>query len=151
MTSLAQAYGIRGSSIYSKALFTANPFSWLDVSGQFLYSLPNTSVNYTQFDTGNLVLQQAILFYTGEQALGFAAGKQPHTTGSLGFELRPLKRVRVLQSWMTDRMHTAAAGLFTDMILQPVSAAHDHAHAAGQSAGDELQPGADRRIAGSHP
>ena len=123
LTNLAQAYGIRGSSIYSKALFTANPFSWLDVSGQFLYSLPNTNVNYTQFDTGNLVLQQAILFYTGEQALGFASGKQPHTTGSLGFELRPLKRVRVLQTWMTDRMHTSAAGLFTDMILQPVSVA----------------------------
>jgi len=123
LTSLAQAYGIRGSSIYTKGLFTANPFSWLDVSGQFLYSLPNTNVNYTQFDTGNLVLEQAILFYTGEQALGFAAGKQPHTAGSLGFELRPLKRVRILQTWMTDRMHTSAAGLFTDMILQPVSAA----------------------------
>jgi hypothetical protein len=119
LTNLAQAYGIRGSSIYTKALFTANPFSWVDVSGQFLYSRPDTNVNYTQFDTGNLVLQQAILFYTGEQALGFAAGKQPHTTGSLGFELRPLKRVRILESWMTDRMHTSAAGLVTDMILQP--------------------------------
>jgi hypothetical protein len=123
LTNLMQAYGIRGDSIYSKVLFTANPFSWIDVSGQFLYSRPETNVNYTQFDTGNLVLQQSILFYTAEQALGFAAGKQPHTTGSLGFELRPLKRVRVLQTWMTDRMHTSAAGQFTDMILQPVSAA----------------------------
>jgi hypothetical protein len=123
LTNLAQAYGIRGSSIYSKGLFTASPYSWLDVSGQFLYSLPNTNVNYTQSDTGSLVVQEAILFYTGEQALGFAAGKQPHTTGSLGFELRPLKRVRILESWMTDRMHTAAAGLVTDMILQPLSAA----------------------------
>ena len=103
LTNLMQAYGIRGDSIYSKVLFTANPFSWIDVSGQFLYSRPETNVNYTQFDTGNLVLQQSILFYTAEQALGFAAGKQPHTTGSLGFELRPLKRVRVLQTWMTDR------------------------------------------------
>jgi len=123
LNNLAQAYGIRGSSIYSKVLFTANPFSWLDVYGQFLYSRPETTVNYTQFDTGSLVLQQAILFYTGEQALGFATGKQPHTTGSLGFELRPLKRVRILESWMTDHMHTSAAGLVTDMILQPVSAA----------------------------
>jgi len=122
LTNLMQAYGIRGSSIYSKVLFTANPFSWIDVSGQFLYSRPETNVNYTQFDTGNLVLQQSILFYTAEQALGFAAGKQPHTTGSLGFELRPLKRVRVLQTWMTDRMHTSAAGQFTDMILQAVGA-----------------------------
>jgi hypothetical protein len=119
LTNLAQAYGIRGDSVYTKALFTANPFSWVDVSGQFLYSRPETNVNYTQFDTGNLVLQSALLFYTGEQALGFAVGKQPHTTGSLGFELRPLKRVRILESWMTDRMHTSAAGLVTDMILGP--------------------------------
>ncbi len=95
----------------------------MDLYGQFLYSQPDTSVNYTQFNTGNLVLESAILFYTGEQALGFAEGKQPHTTGSLGFELRPLKRVRILESWMTDRLHTAAAGLVTDMILQPLSAA----------------------------
>ncbi len=122
LNQLAQAYAIRGDSVYTKGLLSANPFSWLDVSGQFLYSLPNTSVNYTQLDTGNLVLQQAILFYTGEQALGFAAGKQPHTSASLGFELRPVKRVRIVESWNTDRMHTSAAGLFTDMILQPVSA-----------------------------
>jgi hypothetical protein len=123
LTNLAQAYGIRGSSVYTKALFTANPYSWLDLYGQFLYSQPETNVNYTQFDTGNLVLESAILFYTGDQALGFAEGKQPHTTGSLGFELRPVKRVRILESWMTDRMHTAAAGLVTDMILQPLSSA----------------------------
>ncbi len=123
LTNLAQAYGIRGDSIYSKALFTANPFPWVDLYGQFLYSQPQTTVNYTQLDAGSLVLQQAILFYTGEQALGFATGKQPHSSGSLGFELRPLKRVRVIESWMTDRMHTSAAGLVTDMILQPASAA----------------------------
>jgi len=123
LTNLAQAYGIRGSGIYTKGLFTANPFSWVDISGQFLYSQPETSVNYTQINAGSFVLQQSILFYTGEQALGFASGKQPHTTGSLGFELRPLKRVRVIESWMTDRMHTSAAGQVTDMILQPPSAA----------------------------
>jgi len=123
LTGLAQAYGIRGSSIYTKGLFTANPVSWLDVSGQFLYSLPNTNVNYTQFDTGNLVLLQQLLFYTGEQALGFAEGKQPHTTGNLGFEVRPFKRLRIVQSWMTDRLHTAAAGLVTDMIVEPPASA----------------------------
>jgi hypothetical protein len=123
LTSLAQAYGVRGDSIYTKALFTASPFSWADVYGQFLYSQPETNVNYTQMDSGNLVMLSSLLFYTGEQALGYAESKQPHTTGSLGFEVRPVKRLRIRESWMTDRMHTAAAGLFTDMILQPVSAA----------------------------
>ena len=123
LTSLQQAYGITGNSVYTRGLFTANPVSWADLYGQFLYSRPETNVNYTQYNTGNFALLSSLLFYTGEQALGFAEAKQPHTTGSFGFEVRPLKRVRVIESWMTDRLHTAAAGLLTDMILEPASAA----------------------------
>ena len=123
LSALSQAYGVRGDSIYTKALFTTNPASWIDVYGQFLYSQPQTNVNYSQFNSGNFVLLSSLLFYTGEQALGYAEAKQPHTTGNLGFELRPFKRVRVRESWMTDRLHTAAAGLLTDMILEPVTAA----------------------------
>jgi len=123
LSNLAQAYGIRGDSIYTKALFTANPFPWVDLYGQFLYSQPETSVNYTQANTGNFVLQQELLFYTGEEALSFSSAKQPHTSGNVGFEVRPLKRLRILESFTTDRMHTAAGGLFTDILLQPASAA----------------------------
>jgi hypothetical protein len=123
LTGLAQAYGIRGDSIYSKGLFTANPLPWVDLYGQFLYSRPETNVNYSQYNSGSFVLLSSLLIYTGEQALGFAEAKQPHTAGSFGFEVRPLKRVRVRESWMTDRLHTSAAGLLTDMILQPESAA----------------------------
>ena len=123
LTGLAQAYGIRGDSIYTKGLFNASPVSWADLSGEFLYSQPETNLNYNQLNIGDFVLERSLLFYTGEQALGFAEGKQPHTTGSLGFVLRPLKRVRVIESWMTDRMHTSAAGALTDMILEPAAAA----------------------------
>ncbi len=123
LTGLAQAYGVRGDSIYTKAMFTANPFSWVDLYGQFLYSQPQTNVNYNQINSGNFVLLSSLLFYTGEQALGYAEAKEPHTTGSFGFEVRPFKRVRVRESLMTDRLHTATAGLVTDMILQPITAA----------------------------
>jgi hypothetical protein len=123
LTGLAQAYGVRGDSIYSKGLFTASPVSWADFYGQFLYSRPETNVNYNQLNYGSFVVLSSLLFYTGEQALAFAENKEPHTTASFGFELRPLKRVRIIESWMTDRLHTAAAGLLTDMILSPVSSA----------------------------
>ena len=122
LTALSQAYGVTGDSIYTKALFTANPLPWVDLYGQFLYSQPQTNVNYTQYDNGSLVLLRSLLFYTGEQALGYSEAKQPHTSGNLAFELRPVKRVRVRESWMTDRLHTAAAGLLTDMIVQPAAA-----------------------------
>ena len=41
LNDLTQAYGVRGDSIYSKVLLTANPTPWLDVFGEFLYSRPD--------------------------------------------------------------------------------------------------------------
>ncbi len=105
LTGLAASYGISGSSTYTKGLFTANATPWLDLYGQFLYSKPSTNVNYTQFDTGNLVLESQLLFYTSQQFLLSAAAESPHTAGSFGGEIRPFKRIRIVESWLTDRMH----------------------------------------------
>jgi hypothetical protein len=108
LSSLLQAYGITGSSAYTKALFTATPVSWLDLSGQFLFSQPQTTVNYFQSDTGNLALTRQALLYSSEQYLIASAAKLPHTTGGASAEIRPLSHVRILESWMTDRQHNAA-------------------------------------------
>jgi hypothetical protein len=113
LTSLLAAYGVRGTSIYSKGLFTANAASWLDLYGQFLYSVPSTSVNYQQADTGNLLLQSQVLFYTSQQYLVTAASKLPHTSGSFGAEIRPFRRVWILQSWLTDRLHNTGSAAST--------------------------------------
>jgi hypothetical protein len=117
MTSLQQAYGIRGSSIYAKALATASPFSWLNLYGQFLFSEPKTTVNYTDLATGNFALLSSLLFYSGQQNLGTGAANQPHTSGNFGFELRPFRRLRIIESWMTDRYHDAASPLEAEQIL----------------------------------
>jgi hypothetical protein len=113
LSSLQQDYGIRGTSLYSKALVTANPFSWLDIYGQFLYSDPKTTVNFNETAAGNFLAISQLLFYTSAQTLGTGAANQPHTTGTVGFELRPLKHMRILQNWMTDRYHDAAYGMLT--------------------------------------
>ena len=110
LTSLQQAYGIRGTSLYSKALVTAHPFSWIDIYGQFLYSDPKTTVNFSETANGNFLLISQLLSYSSQQTIGTGAANQPHTTGSVGFELRPMKRLRIIQSWMTDRYHDAAFG-----------------------------------------
>ena len=113
LTGLQQAYNITGSSRFSKALFTAHPFSWIDIYGQFLYSEPKTTVNFNESATGNFLSLTQLLFYSSQQTIGTGAANQPHTTGTAGFELRPLKRVRVIQNWITDRFHDAAFGMTT--------------------------------------
>ncbi|MDQ1470736.1 MAG: hypothetical protein QOJ99_2216, partial [Bryobacterales bacterium] len=63
LSSLLQAYGIRGNSIFSRASLTATPFTWLDLNGHFLYSEPRTNVNYQQYNAGSFVLLNRLLFY----------------------------------------------------------------------------------------
>lgn len=122
LTNLLATYGISGSSKFTRGLFTANVTNWLDVYGQFLYSEPQTTVNYTQSDAGNLYLQSQILFYTSQEFLLDAAAKMPHTTGSVSAEMRPYKHVRIVESWLTDRMHNAAAATSNQtLVLTPVS------------------------------
>ena len=108
LKTLAQAYGIRGTSVYSKALLTANPIEWVDLYGQFLYSQPHNDVNYQQFDTGSFALLNPILTYTGQQFLLTAASKLPHASGSFGAEIRPFRRLRIREAWLTDRLHNAS-------------------------------------------
>ena len=114
---LSQAYGVRGNSTHSKVIGTASPFSWMDLHANFLFSQPSNSLNYEQFDTGNLVVLNTLLFFTSEQYLVSATAKLPHTTADAGIEIRPFSGLRVLESWMTDRLHNSASANQVDKIV----------------------------------
>jgi hypothetical protein len=121
LSSLLQAYGIRGSSVFTRGVVTATPFPWLDLFGHFLYSEPRSDVNYQQYNTGNFILQSQLLFYTSEQYLVSASAKLPHTTGNAGLELRPVHGLRILESWTTDRLHNAGSAAQTDKLFTAAS------------------------------
>jgi hypothetical protein len=63
-----------------------------------------------------------VLFYASEQDLITAASQQPHTSGSVGAEIRPLKRMRIVESWLTDRLHAAGSSASTQTLLSPYAA-----------------------------
>jgi hypothetical protein len=117
LNSLQQAYNINGNSIYTRALLTAHPASWLDIYGQFLYSKPRTDVTFFEGANGNFVNLASLLFYSGQTTTGTGAANQPHTTANAGFELRPFRRLRILESWSTDRFHDAASPFVTEQLL----------------------------------
>ena len=117
LTNALEAYGVRGDGLFSKVLMTGSVTSWLDVYGQFEYSQPSTTVNYFQNAAGNFVNLDSLLFFTREQALLNSQSKEPHTSGSIGFELRPLSRLRIIENVSTDRLHVASSGLLNDTLL----------------------------------
>jgi hypothetical protein len=78
------------------------------VYGQFLYSRPDTTVNYQQASTGTFFQQSQLLFYNSQQFLLAAQANLPHTTGTAGVEIRPNSKVRILESWLTDRLNNTS-------------------------------------------
>jgi hypothetical protein len=106
---LLQAYGVRATSIYTKAVATAAISPWLNISGDILYSRPETDTNYQQFNTGNQVLSSEALLFTAEQRLLSSEARLPHKTATFSAEIMPQRRVRLLLSWMTDRLENSGS------------------------------------------
>jgi hypothetical protein len=57
----------------------------------------------------------------------------PHSTGELTLDARPIRRLRIVESWMTDRQHDASASLLAETYLM-----------TGTSPFTASTPGADR-------
>ena len=113
-----EAYGVRGGAMFARTLFTANPVPWADISASFLYSQPHTDVNYTQVDTGNLFNVENLAFFNSEILGATGNAKQPNPSGNASVTLRPFgDRFRIIESWMTDRLHTDGAQFVLDQLI----------------------------------
>jgi hypothetical protein len=105
---LLQTYAVSGHSLYSKALGGWQAASWLDLSGSFLYSQPKTDVVYNQLNKGLFAGFDSLLFADQQSLRWVAASRQPHSSGSAMAEIRPHERIRIMESYFTDRFHNAS-------------------------------------------
>ncbi|HLH01063.1 MAG TPA: hypothetical protein VKX49_32465 [Bryobacteraceae bacterium] len=117
LKSLSELYRVRGDSIYTKALLAANPYPWMSVTGQFVYAKPRTDINYTEAATGTFYLQRILQFYSSGQDVLTGDANMPHVTGSLTVEVRPTRRLRLVEYWLTDRFHDASGALLVENLL----------------------------------
>lgn len=105
LSGLDQSYSVTGDNLFSKAVVTSRPISQLDLYGQVLYSRPRRDTLYRQISTGNFFSLEEFLFYGAQQRVLLSQARMPHTSGSFAAEFRPLRRLRVFESVMTDRFH----------------------------------------------
>ena len=108
---LLQTYRADGDGIFSRAVVQGRPWSALNFSGQFLYSQPSIEVDYSHAASGSLFLLQSVSPYSNvlERSIGDAS--RPRSSGNWSTEIRPHARVRIIQSWLTDRFHVAGGSL----------------------------------------
>jgi hypothetical protein len=117
-----QFYRIRGDGPYTKALLTANPFNWLDLSGQFMYTKPDTYSTFNQNVAGNLVSPELFLFYPRGTDYFYGDARMPRTSGGLNAEVRPFSRLRIRQTWETDKFTNTSTGTLTSTITPATGA-----------------------------
>lgn len=112
-----QSLDVRGSSRFARGALTAQPVPWADVSAQYQFSQPESKTHYRQNNTGAFLDLFTLALYTSELAAIDSQAKLPHNAASLMAEIRPVGRVRLIESWMTDRLHNSGWALLTDRLL----------------------------------
>lgn len=118
-----QAYAIRGGGRFTKVLFVANPYDWVDLYGQVLYANPRTSPGFFQNTMGNLVdATSGLLFFSRGFDTLFGDARRPHTSGTFAMELRPFSRLRIREMYETDRIKTDTSATLSTLLLTPTSA-----------------------------
>lgn len=113
---LRQRYAADGRGLFSRIVLQGRPVDSVSVSGQFLYSQPKIDVS-TQLDAeGAFVLQRLLAPYSGAFEQNLADANRPHSAGSWSTEWRPTAKLRISQSWYTDRYHVSAGSTLTQIL-----------------------------------
>jgi hypothetical protein len=116
LTSGLQSYQVSGGGVFTKALFTANPVPWADLYAQFLYSQPHADVRFDRSATGNVADLSTLAFFNMLTTTANARARQPHPSGSAAVELRPFRRLRIMESWTTNRLHDAGSAILNQLL-----------------------------------
>ncbi|MCS7316605.1 MAG: hypothetical protein RMI94_15805, partial [Bryobacterales bacterium] len=112
-----QSLDVRGSSRFARGSFRLRPAAWAELAGQFQFSQPDSKTRYEQNNSGNFVSFALLRFYSAELVSAEARARQPHTSASFAAELRPVRRVRIVEHWLTDRLHNAGSALLAERLL----------------------------------
>jgi hypothetical protein len=129
LNQLLQQYAVDGSGLFSRAIVQAQPWSRLSLTGQFLYSQPKIDVTQRSEAEGQLVHLPFLAPYSLFTEQSVAQASRPRPSANWSTELRLNRRVRIIQSWYTDRLHVAASAAVTqlfniapELVIEDVSA-----------------------------
>lgn len=106
---LDENYHARGTTPVSRVQLAATPWEKLTVAGRFVYSQPDLDFDYDRRSAGNFLSLDVLRIFTGELATSASVANRPHILGNLSVEFRPVQRVRILESLVTDRFHIASS------------------------------------------
>jgi len=103
LADLLQTYNVDGRNNYSKAAASWQPADWIDVGGNWIYGRPSNDIRYEQTNRGLFVDLSKLLFADQQSLRWIAAAQRPHTSGTFRAELRPVNKLRIVETLYADR------------------------------------------------
>lgn len=123
---LMQRYRADGRGQFSRGVVQGRPWQKLSFSGQFLFSQPKLDVNHDLAAAGSFVSLGNLSPFGSVVEQNLADANRPHSSASWNTEFRPHSRLRIVQSWFTDRYHVSSGSTLT----QALNASNPSAFAA---------------------
>lgn len=116
LNQLLQQYAVDGGGLFSRAIVQAQPWSRLSLTGQFLYSQPTIDATQRSEAEGQLVYLPYLASYSLFSEQSIAQASRPRPSGNWSTELRVNKRLRIVQSFYTDRFHVAGSAAVVQLL-----------------------------------
>jgi len=113
---LRQRYRARGDGLFQRGAVQGEPTKWLGVTGQFLHSRPSLDVTHQLDAEGQFASFALFSPFTSRTESSLADASRPRTNASWTTEIRPASRLRIQQSWFTDRYHVSSATSLTGLL-----------------------------------
>lgn len=111
-----QRYRARGDGLFERVAVQGNPARWLGLTGQFLHSRPSLDVTQDLSAQGEFASFAFFSPFANQSESSLADASRPRTNASWTTEVRPVRRVRILQSWYTDRYHVSSASSLSQLL-----------------------------------
>lgn len=113
---LLQRYRADGRGQFSRAVLQGRPWERLSFTGQFLFSQPKLDVSHDLAASGSFLTFGSLSPFGSLVEQSLADANRPHRSASWNTEFRPHPRLRVVQSWFTDRYDVSSGSTLTQVL-----------------------------------
>jgi len=113
---LDQRYRADGDGLFNRGVVQGRPWRWLHFTGQFLYSQPEIDVSQELNASGEFFSLGLLSPFSGVFEQNLADANRPHSSGSWTTEVQAHPKLRIVQSWYTDRFHVSSGSTLTQML-----------------------------------
>ncbi len=101
-----------------RGMLRATPWSWMKLTGRYIYAMGDTDGVMNEVATGTLASLEERIFYQAQLDAFSTRARAPQNNGSFVLELTPLARLSVTDQFRVRTIHVSGSGLLESTYYQ---------------------------------